>query len=438
MIFDTGISGLNAASSHLDVIGNNIANSSTVGFKGSRANFGDIYSFGGYNSGGSTTVGGGVMLTQVQQMFKNGTITNTNNTLDLAISGNGFFILNDQGTTVYTRAGQFGLDNQNYITNSTGQFLTGYLADASGNITGSTGKIQVNQANLAPQASSTVTAGLNLNSGSTPPAADWAGGAAPVSDTYNNTTSMTIYDSLGNSHVLSMYFIKANAAAAAGSPDAASPPGTENQWYVAFQIDNQDVPAIMTPGNSANLYAVNFNSDGSFSLAQDTTGTPLASNLIPLSMTLTNGANPLNLNVDLSNCTQFGSPFAVQSANSNGYTTGNLSGLQVAADGTVSGSYSNGQTLAMGQIQLANFADLEGLQNIGNVCWSATAASGQPLIGIGTTGSFGDIRSGSLEQSNVDLTGELVSLIGAQRDFQANAQTIRTGDAITQTIINMR
>ncbi len=438
MIFDTGISGLHAASSHLDVIGNNIANSSTVGFKNSRANFGDIYSFGGYNSGGSTTVGGGVMLTQVQQMFTNGTITNTNNTLDLAISGNGFFILNDQGSTVYTRAGQFGLDNQNYITNATGQYLTGYLADATGKITGATGKIQVNQANLSPQASTTVTAGLNLNSGSTPPAADWAGGALPVSDTYNNTTSMTIYDSLGNSHVLSMYFIKADAAAAAGSPDAASPPGTQNQWYVAFQIDNQDVPAITTPGNSSNLFAVNFNSDGTFSLVQDNTGTPIANNLIPLSMTLTNGANPLSLQVDLSSCTQFGSPFAVQSASTNGYTTGNLAGLQVSADGTVSGSYSNGQTLAMGQIQLANFADPQGLQNIGNVCWSATAASGQPLIGIGTTGSFGDIRSGSLEESNVDLTSELVNLIGAQRDFQANAQTIRAGDAITQTIINMR
>ena len=155
MIFDTGISGLQAAASNLDVIGNNIANSSTVGFKSSRANFGDIYSFGGY--GGGTSTGGGVMLTAVQQSFAGGTLTNTNNTLDLAISGNGFFILNDQGATAYTRAGQFTLNNQNYISNSSGQLLTGYLADSSGNITGATGNIQVNMANLSPKATTTVS-----------------------------------------------------------------------------------------------------------------------------------------------------------------------------------------------------------------------------------------------------------------------------------------
>lgn len=437
MIFDTGISGLQAATSNLSVIGNNIANSSTIGFKSSRANFGDIYSFGGYGSSG-TSIGGGVMLSQVQQSFASGTISNTNNTLDLAISGSGFFVLSDQGTTVYSRAGQFGLNNQNYITNANGQFLTGYLAGSTGQITGATGKLQVNDANLSPQASTIVSAGVNLNSQSIPPAADWAGGPTPVSDTYNNTTSMTIYDSLGNSHVLSMYFISANAAATAGQPDAANPVGTTNQWYVAFQIDNQDIPPITTPGNSSNLSAINFNSDGTFVSAQDNTGTLFPNNLIPLSFTLSNGANPLNLNIDLTNSTQFGSPFSVQSAHTNGYTTGNLAGLQIDNMGVVFGSYSNGQTLAMGQIQLANFADPEGLQNLGKVCWSETAASGQALIGTGGTGSFGSIISGGLEESNVDLTSALVDLIGAQRDFQANAQTIRAGDAITQTIINMR
>lgn len=431
MIFDTGISGLKAASANLDVIGNNIANSSTVGFKGSRANFGDIYSQG-------SSVGGGVMLTNVQQSFSNGTLSATNNTLDLAISGTGFFVLSDQGSTVYSRAGQFGLNNQNYITNSNGDFLTGYLADARGNITGGTGNLQVNMANLSPQASKTVSTGVNLNSQSTPPAADWPGGVAPPSDTYNNTTSMTIYDSLGNSHVLSMYFIYADSAAAAGTPDAASPAGTTNQWYVAFQIDNQDVPAIAATGNSSNLFAANFKSDGSFLSVQDTSGTAIANSMIPLSYTLSNGANPLSLNIDLSDCTQFGSPFSVQSAHSDGYTTGNLAGLQVDPTGIVFGSYSNGQTLAMGQIQVANFANLNGLENIGNVCWRETAESGQALIGTAGTGSLGGIMSGRLEDSNVDITSELVDLIGAQRDFQANAQTIRAGDAITQTIINMR
>lgn len=439
MIFDTGISGLQAATSNLDVISNNIANSSTIGFKGSRANFGDIYTFGGY--GGGNAIGSGVMLTQVEQSFAMGNMTNTNNTLDLAISGNGFFVLNDQGTTVYSRAGQFGMDNQNFITNSSGQFLTGLLADATGNITGASGKLQISTANLSPLASTTVTAGLNLNSQSSPPTNDWSGGSTPVSDTYNNTTSLTVYDSLGNSHVISMFFIEANSDPAAVN-NASTPPGTVNQWYVAFQIDNQDVPAIASPPpattNSNNLFAINFNSDGTFVSAQDNTGTPLTGNLIPLTFTPGTGANPMSLNVDLTSCTQFGSPFSVQSANTNGYTTGNLSGLQIGSDGIISGTYSNGQTLAMGQIQLANFADLQGLQNIGNVSWTQTAASGQALVGTAGTGSFGIVLSGSLEESNVDLTSSLVDLIGAQRDFQANAQTIRAGDAITQTIINMR
>jgi flagellar hook protein FlgE len=437
MIFDTGISGLQAATSNLEVIGNNIANSSTIGFKGSRANFGDIYSYGGYGSSG-TSIGGGVMLMQVQQSFAGGNISNTNNTLDLAISGNGFFIVNDQGTTAYTRAGQFMLNSENYIVNSSGQYLTGYLADAAGHITGASGNLQVNSANIQPLATTLVSIGANLNSQSTPPSADWSGGAAPVTDTYNNTTSIPIYDSLGNSHVLSMYFIMANSAATAGEPDVSTPPGTTDQWYVAFQIDNQDVPSIVTPGNTSNLYAVNFNTDGTFASVQDTTGTAIPTNLIPLSLTLTNGAKPLNLTIDLSDSTQFGSPFSVQSADATGYTTGSLSGLQISDSGVVYGSYSNGQTLAMGQIQLANFADLNGLQNIGNVTWLASNTSGQALIGTGGTGGFGNIISGGLEESNVDITSELVDLIGAQRDFQANAQTIRAADTVTQTLLNIR
>lgn len=346
MIFDTGISGLQAATNNLDVIGNNIANSSTIGFKGSRANFGDIYSYGAY-SAGSTAIGGGVMLTQVQQSFASGTLTNTNNTLDLAIQGSGFFILDNQGSRSYTRAGQFGIDNQNFIVNSSGQNLVGYLADASGNISGATGNLQVNRANLSPQASTVVNAGLNFNSQVTPLSADWAGGATPVSDTYNNTTSMTVYDSLGNSHVLSMYFIKADPAATSGQPNAANPPGTTNQWYVAFQIDNQDIPPITTPGNASNLYTANFNADGSFASIKDTAGAAITGDLIPLTLNLNNGANALSLNVDLTNCTQFGSSFSVQSAYTNGYSAGNLAGLEIDTDGTIYGSYSNGQLLEL-------------------------------------------------------------------------------------------
>lgn len=437
MSFNTGLSGIQAASKSLDVTGNNIANSSTVGFKRSRAEFADVYNYNAYGVS-RTAVGGGVSLSRVSQSFATGDIYGTNNALDLAINGSGFFILNDQGAKAYTRAGQFSLNNQNYIVNDKNQRLTGLLADNNGNITGVSGDLQINTANIKPKASSIVTAGLNLYSASTPPGSNWTGGAAPVGDTYNNTTSSTIYDSLGNSHVLSMYFIKADPDALAGAPNAASPPGTQGQWYVAFQIDNQDVPALVGTENTNNLFRASFNPDGSFAGVQDTTNTGLPNNLVPLTMNLNNGSNPLSLNVDLTDSTQFGSAFAVQSTFNDGYTTGSLAGLDIDVTGVIFGRYTNGQAMAMGQIQLANFADPGSLQNVGNTSWAETTGSGQALVGVAGTGGLGSINAGSLEQSNVDITNELVDLITEQRNFQANAQTIRTGDAVTQTIINIR
>jgi flagellar hook protein FlgE len=437
MVFNTALSGIQASTKDLEVIGNNIANSATVGFKGSRAEFADIYSYSAYGTG-SNSVGGGVQLSRVHQSFSTGTLNPTNNTLDLAVNGSGFFILSDQGAMVYSRAGQFKLDNQNYIVNASGQRLTGLLADSTGVITGASGDLQINTANITPRASSLANTSVNLNSKTTAPTANWAGGATPATDTYNNVSSSTIYDSLGNSHVLSMFFIHADSSAVLGAPNAASPPGTQNQWYVAFQIDNQDVPAVGAGGNTANLYRVTFAGDGSFTGAFDTANAALANNLVPLAYNFGNGANALALNVDLSNSTQFGSPFAVQASFNDGYTTGGLAGLDIDKNGTILGRYTNGQSLAMGQIQLANFADPESLQNLGNTSWAETISSGQPLVSGPGSGGLGIINSGYLEESNVNLTSELVKLIGAQRNFQANAQTIRTGDAITQTIINIR
>lgn len=437
MVFGTAISGIQAASKDMEVIGNNIANASTTGFKSSRAEFADVYSTGSYG-GGRYATGSGVVLSRVQQSFGQGNFTFTNNSLDLGINGSGFFVLSDNGSPVYTRAGSFGVNNDGFIVNSLNQRLQGYLADSSGTITTISGDLAIDTANISPKATSRVTTGLNLFANSTPPSVDWLGGASPVTDTYNNVTSSTVYDSLGNSHVLSMYFIHADSAAATGDPNAASPAGTTNQWYVAFQIDNQNVPANVGPNNTDNLYRVNFNADGTFANAQDTTNTQLPSNLIPLSMTLTNGANPLSFTVDLSNTTQFGSAFAVQSNTQDGYTTGNLDGLDIDENGILFGSYTNGQAKAMGQVQLANFSDPDGLRNLGDTTWGASSASGQALIGAPGTASLGLIQSGALEDSNVDLTSELVKLIGAQRNFQANAQTIRTADAVTQTIINIR
>ncbi|CAM2786917.1 flagellar hook protein FlgE [Legionella worsleiensis] len=437
MVFNTALSGIQASSKDLEVIGNNIANSATIGFKGSRAEFADIYTFGAYGAG-NTAVGNGVKLSRVHQSFATGTLSPTNNVLDLAVNGSGFFVLSDQGAKVYTRAGQFKLDNENYIVNANNQRLTGLLADRTGTITGASGDLQINTANISPRASSTVTAGVNLYSQSTAPTVDWVGGATPATGTYNNVSSSTVYDSLGNSHVLSMYFIKADSAAAAGDPNAASPAGTQNQWYVAFQIDNQNVPPNVGPQNTDNLFRANFNSDGTFAGVTDTANAALPNNYIPLSVNLNNGSLPLNLNIDLSNSTQFGSPFAVQSTQNDGFTTGSLAGLDIDDSGVILGRYTNGRTMTMGQILLANFADPESLQNLGNTSWAETFGSGQPLISGAGTGGLGLINSGRLEESNVDLTSELVKLISAQRNFQANAQTIRTGDAVTQTIINIR
>lgn len=438
MVFNTALSGIQASTKDLDVIGNNIANSATIGFKGSRAEFADIYTYSAYGTG-STSVGGGVRLSRVHQTFATGTLSATNNTLDLAVDGSGFFILSDQGSKVYTRAGQFKLDKDNYIVNANNQRLTGLLANSTGAITGGSGDLKINVASLPPKATGNVNAGMNLSSKSVPKGLDWAGGATPSSDTYNNVSASTIYDSLGNSHILSMYFIHADSAALAGAPNAASPAGTENQWYVAFQIDNQDVPAVSGAHNTNNLYRANFNSDGTFSGVTDTNNVALSNNLIPLSLNLNNGSAPLSLNVDLSDSTQFGSDFSVTAPpNNDGYNAGNLDGLDINDSGIILGRYTNGQSLIMGQIQLANFSDPESLQNLGNTSWAETASSGQPLVSAAATGSLGAVRSAQLEESNVDLTSELVKLIGAQRNFQANAQTIRTGDAITQTIINIR
>ncbi|ARG99894.1 flagellar hook protein FlgE [Legionella micdadei] len=433
-IFGTGLSGLQAATNDLGIVGNNIANSSTVGFKSSRALFADVYA----NSffGSTNVIGDGVNMIGVQQSFGQGNISFTNNSLDLAINGSGFFILSDNGSAVYTRAGAFSIDNNGFIVNSLNQNLTGLLAE-NGQLGSVTGNLQLNTANITPQATTTVSEGANLYANSTPPTVAWSGGATPAGDTYNNVTSSTIYDSLGNSHVLSMYFIRGDASAPAGDPNASSPAGTQNQWYVAFQIDNQNVPANVGTTNSANLYRVNFNSDGSFTNVADTTNTPIANNLIPLTTNLTNGANPLNFTVDLSNCTQFGSPFAVQSSTQNGFTTGQLNSVSIDQDGVLFGLYTNGQSQIMGQVQLANFPNLNGLQPLGNTTWGETASSGQALVGNPGTASLGLIQSGALEESNVDLTNELVNLITAQRYFQANAQTISAGDTITQTIINI-
>jgi len=437
MVFGTALSGLLSATKDLEVIGNNIANSGTIGFKRSRAQFADVYAAGGFGSG-TNAVGSGSRLSRVQQNFAQGNLSFTNEALDMAISGAGFFVLSDSGARLYSRAGAFSLSNDGYIENSTKQRLQGAIADDLGNITTNVGDIQISRANILPRATTSVDMGVNLFGGEQAKKFNWVGGLSPAENTFNNVSTATIFDSLGNTHTLGVYFIKADETANVGDPNASSPISTQQQWYVAFQIDGQQVPANVGPNNTDNLIRMNFNQDGTFANVQDVTNTNLPSAVIPLSFTLGNGANTLNFSVDLSESSQFGSPFAIQSVNQDGYTTGQLDGVDIDNFGVIFGRYTNGKNRAMGQIELANFSNPDGLQSLGDNLWVETASSGQAVVSKAGTAGLGLIQSGALEDSNVEITADLVKLISAQRNFQANAQTIKTGDAITQTIINIR
>lgn len=649
MPFNIALGGLRASSVDLEVTGNNIANASTVGFKRSRTEFGDVYS-NSFFGGGDTATGDGVSVQKVRQMFSQGNVSFTDSNLDLAITGNGFFVLSDQGEAKYSRAGQLSVDKNGYLVNNTGMRVQGFQANDSGTVSGVLGDLVVDASELAPVRTTNVAAAFNLNSaeevltqsgttidgdgtsigvtqagtqngypsqsftvnypdgtnssvvtaanatagaiaaqfslldgvistasttasisvanyantsgsmgisvngvqfqpvGTTPAlqladlgtkinasalvgitavtdtttgnlqiiqdqGADlvfgFAGGVADSFEivgadiipttvtlnnaqpqgavggsfnlvfdegmtvanasattplvatfagqpfvnnsfsptdpaTYNHATSTTIYDSLGNSHVMTAYFVKQQSTIT----------GT-NTWQMHVQIDNEDVgdPLIGTEPSRA-TYNLVFDPDGSLNdiLSDDI----LVSNWDPLdSQGLPNGAarprnvvdggvlpipNPptsSNFEIDISALTQFGSPFAVNDLNQNGFTTGRLVGLDVDESGVLLSRFSNGQSLILGQVALANFNDVEGLSPDGNSAWVQTFASGDPIIGAPGTASLGLLTSSAVEQSNVDLSNELVNLIIAQRNYQANSKTIETANTVQQTILNI-
>ena len=406
MSFRIALSGLNASSADLDVISNNIANVSTTGFKKSRSEFADIFS--SANIGAvSTAIGSGVNVSKVDQQFSQGNIGFTDNGLDLAISGQGFFRLSDQGSTVYSRAGSFGIDRDGYVTNAKNQRLTAYLADSSGNVTGALGDLQLNTADILPQATSSIDVGVNLDAASTAPVTAFD---ATDPSTYNNSTSLTLYDSQGISHLGTIYFRKTAA----------------NTWETHLFVDNTEA----TPSVSG---ALTFNPDGT--LATPANG-QVAYNAFPIS-----GANNLSLTLNYGSASptsQFGSNFGVNSLSQNGYASGRLSGIDISDTGIILARYTNGQSKTLGQVALANFANAQGLRQLGDTSWAESYESGVALVGPPGSASLGAIQSGALEGSNVDLTEQLVNMITAQRNFQANSQVIKTEDTITQTIINIR
>lgn len=637
MAFNTGLSGLRAASVDLDVTGNNIANASTVGFKSSKVQFGDLYAS-GFLSAGTNPIGDGVRVQEVKQSFGQGNISFTDNGLDMAISGDGFFILNNGGEIRYSRAGQFGIDKEGYVVNNQNMRVQGYTADADGNLSGIRGDLQIETDNLAPRRTTNLQTDLNLDSresvlerrirdfdpialadlqssgftfgysdgtgdytvpqiDATASASDAAiainaapgvtatartaasltgltdgdvsgatnfrleirvDGSAPIplnlenatsledvaeaindtSDnaisasavdddddpltpdvlriihsgglplevaygdapagtpltnnqqydgevfvttdrnveqvttdsgsnafevafnatpftvtnefnpidqrTYNHATSTTIFDSLGNSHELTQFFVK--------EPSPGNGVG-QSQWSIYLQIDGE-----LVGGTDQTPYTALFDQDGQLeSINGDPNGEMIITDWVPKDPSgEPNGADgpPANPGdvvspipepatssafvVNLANTTQYGAAFGVNDQQQNGYTTGRLSGLDVSDQGVIFARYTNGQSQSLGQVALAAFNNTDGLSPVGDTTWVETFESGQPIIGSPDTGTLGSIKASSVEDSNVDLSAELVNLIIAQRNYQANAKTIETSDAVTQTIINLR
>lgn len=404
MGFQQGLSGLNAASKNLDVIGNNVANANTVGFKESQAQFADVYA-NSLTGGGASQVGIGTKVAQVAQQFTQGNITASNNPLDVAINGGGFFRMSNNGTISYARNGQFQLDKAGYIVNATGSRLTGYGVSASGALaTGAATDLNINTADLTPQTTTKVNALLNLDSGSALPATTPFNMADPT--TYNSSTAVSVYDSLGNAHTLQTFYVKTAA----------------NTWDVYAANDGV---ALVPPKIGTLVFAP----DGSLS-----SGGPFT---VPVPVS-TGATTPFPVSVDYTGTSQYGSSFSVNALKQDGYTSGRLSGFNISADGTIAGRYTNGQSATLGQVVLANFTDPNGLQPLGNNLWAETATSGPALVGTPNSGSLGVLQSSAVEDSNVDLTAELVNMITAQRNYQANAQTIKTQDQVMQTLVNLR
>ncbi len=402
MPFRVAISGLRAAQADLNVISNNIANVNTTGFKTSRAEFQDVFAA---SNTGNSGPGQGTKTARVAQQFTQGNITFTENGLDIAISGQGFFILDDNGAPVYSRDGSFGIDRDGFVVNASEQKLNAFVADTSGTITSALAPLQISTANTAPNPTSQIVLGTNLDSQTIPPVTVPFDPADASS--FSNTTATTVYDSLGGAHLLQTYFVKTAAS---------------NAWESHTLVDGVAVsgPDALTFSNTGTL------------------ATP-ASGLITIpAFVAAPGTEPLNITMDLAETTQFGAPFGVNQLTQNGFTSGRLAGVDIDSEGVVFARFTNGQSEVQGQVALGNFANPQGLRSLGNNNWAATFAAGDVLEGAPGSGSLGLVQSGALEESNVDLSEQLVALIIAQRNFQANTEVISAADTVTQAVINIR
>jgi flagellar hook protein FlgE len=408
--FSIPLSGLDASSEDLSVISNNLANMNTVGYKDETTNFDDLFyqQLGTSGNGNPEQVGTGVGVGSVTSLFTQGTIESTGAPTDVAIQGDGFFVVNKGGLQLYTRAGNFSVNSNGQVMTQDGAAVEGYSA--------TNGVVNTNQTiaplviasgqTTPPVATANVQLNMNLNS------------SANVGDTFS--TSETVYDSLGSSHVLTYNFTKT-----AG-----------NTWTYNITIPAADVGQTGNPVSIKNG-TLTFNPNG-------TLATPLA-NVGNIQITnFADGAGTLTFAWDLYDANnnplvaQVSAPSAVSSTQQDGYASGSLVSFTIGSDGTIEGTFTNGQTIAIGQIALASFADNQGLSKTGNDEYSATLASGAANVGVPGTGGRGTLDGGSLEESNVDMATEFSQLILAERDYQANAKAVTTFDEVAQTAISLK
>ena len=420
MSFQQGLSGLNASSKNLEIIGNNIANANTFGAKTSRAEFSDVYAA-ALNGAGSNSVGIGTSMAAVAQQFTQGAITTSDNPMDLAINGAGFFQITDGKSPVqYSRNGQFKVDRDGFIVNAFGKQLMGYAADGLGVIQpGQAVSLQLPTGGVSPKPTARMDIEMNLDSrqGVTVPV---AGATIDFNDasTYNNATSLTLYDAKGQEVALTYYFQKS----------------ATDTWNVYATANG--ISVLGTPNAPTSISTITFAADGSGPIS------PVG----PVTFTVPAGVNNAgadtlaltNLTLNTGGATQFGSAFSVTDLRQDGFSSGQLVAIAIENNGIITARYSNGQSRPAGQIEVATFRNPQGLQPSGNNAWSRTYASGDPVTGVPGDGNLGVLQSGALEESNVDLTGELVQMITAQRIYQANAQTIKAQDQVLQTLVNLR
>jgi flagellar hook protein FlgE len=499
---------LNSAAKSLDVIGNNIANSSTVGFKGSTTEFADVYAR-SLNGAGATQAGIGVSVASIAQQFTQGNIETTANPLDIAINGGGFFRTEIGGAVQYTRNGQFSLDKNGYVVTPQGANVTGYGVAANGQILASTPTpLKISTVDMKPVATTKVDTSINLDSRETSPT-NFPFNANDAT-TYNKQVPVSVYDTLGNEHTMSMYYVKTgsgtwdvyagadgteitNVNVAKAGMDDPTAQAARDAWTTATKASPQDPAAIATAlsnyaaavssavstaagtagATAATVTAIQTAAtdtgstvgatpdqvDQAVSAAVSVPSTPIGTlkfdsngalsaalmspQTLPLNVSFpvypaTGAKETLSIKLGFNGSTQYGADTSEKLTTQDGYTAGHLQRFSAAADGTLLGQYSNGQTKPLGQIVLANFTNSGGLEPIGNNSWVETSASGTPLLGVAGTGSFGVLQSSATESSNVDLTAELVNMITAQRVYQANAQTIKTQDSVLQTLVNLR